>query len=97
MIYNRTAGKPDQPKISGQGRNLFYSRLEEKTMLNQTISDEPVISIEDFKRKYRANGKTFFLLIEEYIRRASEFPGEGRLAKEIGIACADLESALRGK
>ena len=67
-------------------------------MGNDEISqNDPVISIEDFKRKYGRGGKTFILLIETFIARSPEFPGGERLVKEIGIACADLESALFGE
>lgn len=51
-------------------------------------------NINEFKSKYGEVGWRF--LIEEFIRRAPEFPGDRKIAAEIGIMCADLESALRG-
>lgn len=58
-------------------------------------STEGVISIQEFRKKYGAHGLQLRLLVEEYLDRAPYFRGQADLAEELGIAMADLESALK--
>lgn len=57
--------------------------------MNSTINN-----LEEFKSKYGETGYSFIFLIEEFIKRSPEFKGDTELAKEIGIAIADLQIAL---
>ncbi len=50
------------------------------------------MNIQDFKKKYGV--KTPGLLVEEFIRKAPDFPGGLELARSLGTMIADLESAL---
>lgn len=51
------------------------------------------MTIQDFKERYGTRGGS--LLIEEFIRRAPEFPGDAQLARILGTLCADLETMLK--
>jgi hypothetical protein len=50
------------------------------------------MTIDEFAKKYGTRGAA--LIVGEFIRRAPDFPGDERLAKEIGEVMADLCSAL---
>ena len=47
----------------------------------------------EFLAKYGTRG--WQLVVEEFIRRAPSFPGDIKLATEIGRTFGDLESVLR--
>jgi hypothetical protein len=53
----------------------------------------PVTNISEFKKKYGEVG--WQLTIAAFIERAPWFPGDRKLAGEIGIMVADLSSALK--
>lgn len=55
------------------------------------------MTIAEFKNKYGTGGRGLQILVGEYIYRAPIFPGDDKLAKEIGMALADLSSALGGE
>lgn len=58
-------------------------------------SNSSVSSFSGFQFKYGAHGREFRLLIEELVARAPTFEGDQELSREIGIALADLEAALK--
>ena len=49
-----------------------------------------------FQARYGDAGASFRLLVEEFLQRAPEFPGDLALARRISEALADLEYALDG-
>lgn len=53
---------------------------------------QAVISLADFKAKYGSLG--WRSAIEQFIRLAPEFEGDERLAIQIGVVLADIESVL---
>jgi hypothetical protein len=48
--------------------------------------------IEDFKKKY--GNRTLGMLVGIFVNKAPPFKGDEKLAKELGMIIADLESAL---
>jgi hypothetical protein len=56
------------------------------------MNTSPVIDIAGLKAKYGTRGIP--TLVETLIRLAPEFPGDCELARMLGLAMADLESAL---
>lgn len=61
----------------------------------EVLSDDTVINISDFRKKWGVRGENLNTIISDYIRLAPSFPGDTKLASDIGVAMADLESALK--
>lgn len=59
-------------------------------------SEVTPMNIEEFKKQYGVRGFGLSSLVQEFIRRSPEFPGDRELAGMIGEVMADLESALVG-
>jgi hypothetical protein len=53
----------------------------------------PVITVKEFIEKYGTRG--FSSIVEAFVARCPNFPGGEELVRELGTACADLESALK--
>ncbi len=51
------------------------------------------MTMQEYLEKYGYRGLS--IVVEEFIRRSPAFAGDIRLAEQLGIMLADLESALR--
>ena len=72
--------------------NEAEDRRRQSEVNEKALDFTAVASIHEFRKKYGTQG--FQLMVEEFIRRAPEFKGDGDLAKMIGVAAADLQFAL---